>query len=423
MNILVINSGSATLKLDLLELSPADDQTRRIAQARVEQFGSAASVHFSIAKGRALKETRAVPDHPAALQLFLDWLRRSPREINNPTTSHDVSASISRGENATALDIAAVGHRVVHGGAKFSAPTLLTPDALSELESLNALAPLHNPPALAGIRAAHVVFGPHIPMVAVFDTTFHRTLPEHAVTYALPHELAHRHGLRRYGFHGLAHESMLRRYSELAGVPMSRACLITVQLGGGCSVAAIREGRSVDTSMGFTPLEGLMMATRAGDLDPGVLTTLLRNENLSPSELEDLLNRQCGLLGVSGRSADMRELLAVAPHDARAALAVEMFCYRVSKYIGAYLAALGGAQAIVFGGGIGENSPEIRARICERLTWFGLHLDAAKNAATVGNEARITDDTSRLQAWGVAVDESVLVAEQTAAEIAEKRPS
>lgn len=172
--------------------------------------------------------------------------------------------------------------------------------------------------------------------------------------------------------------------------------------------------------MGFTPLEGLMMATRAGDLDPGVLTTLLRNENLSPSALEDLLNRQCGLLGVSGRSADTRELLAAAPDDTRAALAVEMFCYRVSKYIGAYLAVLGGAQAIVFGGGIGENSPEVRARICERLTWFGMHLDAAKNLAAVGREARITNDTSRLQAWVVAVDESVLVAEQTAAEIAEK---
>ena len=417
MNILVINSGSATLKLVVLEVSPADGHTRPMAQACVEQFGSAASVHFSIVEGRTLKETRAVPDHSAALQLFLDWLQRSLREINNPTTSRDVSASISRGENATALDIAAVGHRVVHGGAKFSAPTLLTPDALAELESLNALAPLHNPPALAGIRAARAVLGPDVPMVAVFDTAFHRTLPEPAATYALPHELARRHGLRRYGFHGLAHESMLRRYSELAGVPISQANVITVQLGGGCSVTAICEGRSVDTSMGFTPLEGLMMATRAGDLDAGVLTTLMRQENLSPSALEDLLNRQCGLLGVSGRSADMRELLAVAPEDARAALAVEMFCYRVSKYVGAFLAALGGAQAVVFGGGIGENSPEIRARICARLAWFGLLLDAAQNVASVGTEACLTVETSRLQAWVVAVDESVLVAEQTAAAI------
>jgi len=393
MTVLVINSGSATLKSDLLEISPSGGRPQRLAQARVEQFGSAASLAFSAASGRALKETRAVPDHTAALHLFLDWLRR---------------------EDAAAPDIAAVGHRVVHGGAKFGAPTRLTPEALTELESLNALAPLHNPPALAGIRAARAVLGPDVPMVAVFDTTFHRTLPEHAAAYALPHDLARRHGLRRYGFHGLAHESMLRRYSELAGVPIAQANVITVQLGSGCSVTAIRDGRSADTSMGFTPLEGLMMATRAGDIDPGVLLTLLRVENLSPSALDDLLNRQCGLLGVSGRSADMRELLAVAPHDARAALAVEMFCHRVGKYIGAYLAVLGGAQAVVFGGGIGENSPEIRARICERLEWFGLHVDAAKNLAAVGTEARITNDTSRLHAWVVAVDESVLVAEQTA---------
>ena len=393
MNILVINSGSATLKLDVLETSPAGGQTRRIAQARFEQLGSAASLSFSAYTGRALKETRTLPGHADALHLFRDWLWR---------------------ENDTALKITAIGHRVVHGGSKFSAPTLLTPEALTELESLDALAPLHNPPAMAGIRAARAVFGPDVPMVAVFDTAFHRTLPEHAATYALPHELARRHGIRRYGFHGLAHESMLRRYSELTGIPTSQANLITVQLGGGCSVTAIREGRSVDTSMGFTPLEGLMMATRAGDIDPGVLTTLLRNENLSAAALEEMLNRQCGLLGVSGRSADMRELLAAAPDDARAVLAVEMFCYRASKYVGAFLAALGGAQAVVFGGGIGENSPEVRARICERLAWFGLHLDASRNLATPGADARITDDTSRLQAWVVAVDESVLVAEQTA---------
>ncbi|MBL9168821.1 MAG: acetate/propionate family kinase [Verrucomicrobiales bacterium] len=396
MNILVINSGSATLKLDALEIAPAGGQTQRLAQARFEQLGSAAGLHFSADTGRTLKETRTVPDHTAALQLFLGWLRR---------------------ENDTALDISAVGHRVVHGGPKFNSPKLLTPETLFELESLHVLAPLHNPPAMAGIRAARGVFGPDMPMVAVFDTAFHRTLPEHAATYALPAELARRHGIRRYGFHGLAHESMLRRYSELTGSPTSQGNLITVQLGGGCSVTAIREGRSVDTSMGFTPLEGLMMATRAGDIDPGALMTLLRDENLSSAALEEMLNRQCGLLGVSGRSADMRELLTTAPNDTRAALAVEMFCYRVSKYVGAFLAALGGAQAVVFGGGIGENSPEVRARICERLPWFGLRLDASRNLATLAADARISDDTSRLQAWVVAVDESVLVAGQTAAVI------
>jgi len=396
MNILVINSGSATLKLDALEIAPAGGQTQRLAQARFEQLGSAAGLNFTADTGRTLKETRTVPDHTAALRLFLDWLRR---------------------ENDTAPDISAVGHRVVHGGPKFNSPKLLTPETLLELESLDVLAPLHNPPAMAGIRAARGVFGPDMPMVAVFDTAFHRTLPEHAATYALPAELARRHGIRRYGFHGLAHEYMLRRYSELTGSATSQGNLITVQLGGGCSVTAIREGRSVDTSMGFIPLEGLMMATRAGDIDPGALMTLLRRENLSSAALEEMLNRQCRLLGVSGRSADMRELLATAPNDTRAALAVEMFCCRVSKYVGAFLAAVGGAQAVVFGGGIGENSPEVRARICERLAWFGLHLDASRNLATLGTDARISDDASRLQAWVVTVDESVLVAGQTAAVI------
>ncbi len=396
MNVLVVNSGSATLKLDVMEITSAGDPPRRLAQARFEQLGCAASLQLSAAGGRTLNETRAVPDPAAALRTFLDWWRD--------------------GQRATP-DIAAVGHRVVHGGGMFSAPTLLTPETLAELESLNALAPLHNPSALAGICAARAVLGADTPMVAVFDTAFHRTLPEHAATYALPRELTERHGLRRYGFHGLAHESMLRRYSDLSGVPAAQANIITLQLGSGCSATAIRDGRSVDTSMGFTPLEGLMMATRAGDLDPGVLTTLLRRENLTPSALDDLLHRQCGLLGVSGRTADMRELLAAAPDDARAELAVEMFCYRASKYIGAFLAAMGGAQAVVFGGGIGENSPAIRARICERLAWFGLRLDAARNNAAVGREARITDDAARLQSWVVAVDEAALVAEKTVAAI------
>lgn len=397
MLILVINSGSATLKLDVMEVAPAGSGPRRLAQGRFEQLGCAASFHLSASAGRTLNETRDVPDPAAALRLFLDWWRD--------------------GQSA-APAIAAVGHRVVHGGPKFSVPTLLTPEALAELESLNVLAPLHNPPAMAGIRAARAILGADTPMVAVFDTAFHRTLPEHAATYALPRELVERHDIRRYGFHGLAHESMLRRYSELSGVPAAQASVITLQLGGGCSVTAIREGCSVDTSMGFTPLEGLMMGTRAGDIDAGVLLLLLRNEKLSVLALEELLHRQCGLMGVSGRTADMRELLAVAPGDKRAALAVEMFCYRASKYVGAFLAALGSAQAIVFGGGIGENSPEVRARICERLGWFGVRLDASRNLDTTpGAEARITDDTSRLQAWVVAVDEAALMAERTAGEI------
>lgn len=394
MNILVFNSGSTTLKLELQSVAPGRGPTQRRAQARFEKFGPAAQWQAAVTDGPVTTGSGPLPDHAAALDWFLAWL---PAAQGGP------------------LDLAAVGHRVVHGGAKFTAPARLTPEALAELETLTDLAPLHNPPALAGIRAARAACGAEMPMVAVFDTTFHRTLPAAAATYALPPELTARHGLHRYGFHGLAHESMLRRYTELTGVPATRANLVTLQLGGGCSATAIRQGASVDTSMGFTPLEGLMMATRAGDVDPSVLTTLVRREGLSLPQLEELLNRRCGLLGVSGQTADMRELLALAERDARAALAVELFCYRVTKYIGAYLAVLGGADAVVFGGGIGEQSPVVRARICERLGWLGLRLDPARNAAAAGREGRISDGTSRLQAWVVAVDEARLVAEQTAA--------
>jgi acetate kinase len=394
VNVLVINSGSATLKVDVWEVSLPDGGALRVAHGKIERFGPEASLSFSGPGLTPLRLGQPLHDRGAAIDLFLDWLRRNKRE-----------------EQA----ISAVGHRVVHGGSRFSAPTLLAPDVLSELESLNSLAPLHNPPALAGIRAASAVFGPGVPMVAVFDTAFHQSLPAHAASYPLPLELARRHEIRRYGFHGLAHQSMLRRYSDLSGVPVAKANIVTAQLGSGCSVTAIFEGRSVDTSMGFTPLEGLMMGTRAGDLDPGVLTTLLRNENLSPAELDELLNHKCGLLGVSGISADMRELLAIAPGNDRAALAVEMFCYRAAKHLGALMAALNGAQAIVFGGGIGENSPAVRARICGRFEWLGLRLDHERNENAAGREGCISAIGASMQAWVVNVDESLIIARETAA--------
>jgi acetate kinase len=399
MNVLVINSGSATLKLDFIQIAP-DGPTHCIARGRVEGLGSAAKLRFTTSCGSAFERTGEIPDPAAALDLFLGWLRRSSDQPVN---------------------ISAVGHRFVHGGSKFSAPAVISPGVLSELQSLGSLAPLHNPPALSGIRAARLVLGPDLPMVAVFDTAFHGKLPEAAATYALPLDLSARLGIRRYGFHGLAHHSMLRGYSELAGVCMSEATIITAQLGSGCSLAAIHNGCSVETSMGFTPLEGLMMGTRAGDLDPGVLLALLRNQELSLHELEELLNRKSGLLGVSGRSADMRELLELAHRDYRACLAIEMFCHRAVKYAGAFLSVLGGAQAIVFGGGIGENSPEVRARICGSFEWCGLCLDAESNLSATGRSMCISTPGSIIQAWVICVDESTLIAQETAACCALKR--
>jgi acetate kinase len=306
-----------------------------------------------------------------------------------------------------------VGHRVVHGGDRFATSVLIDDEVIAAIEGLNELAPLHNPACVSGIRAARAVLGPAVPMVAVFDTAFHQTLPDYASVYAIPYDLTVRHGIRRYGFHGIAHRYVTLRYSEITATPWDRVNIITLHLGNGCSASAIRGGRSVDTSMGFTPLEGLVMGTRSGDLDPALVGYLARQEGVPTLEVEAWLNERSGLLGVSGRSNDMRALVEHVQEDARARLAIELFCYRARKYIGAYLAALGGADAVVFSGGIGENSPFVRARICDGLSWCGLTLDPDHNAATLGTEGRISSDDARLHAHVIPVDEELLIAEDT----------
>ncbi len=281
------------------------------------------------------------------------------------------------------------------------------------------MAPLHNPACLAGIRGANATLGDRVPMVAVFDTAFHQTMPAVAKTYALPHEMASRHGIHRYGFHGIAHASLADGYAKFKGNAPSDIRIITLQLGNGCSVTAIAGGKSVETSMGFTPLEGLVMGTRSGDVDPSVVSYLSEKEKVEPSEVELWLNEKSGLLGISGRTNDMRELLLAASqeHDEQAQLAINLFCYRAKKYIGAYLAILGGAEAIIFGGGIGEASSAIRARICEGMGWCGLQLDEGKNNAAVGLQpghvAIISKGNSSLNAYVVAADEETWIARET----------
>ena len=285
-----------------------------------------------------------------------------------------------------------------------------------ELEDLIELAPLHNPHNLRGIAAARAVLGPGVPQVAVFDTAFHHTLPETAYLYAIPYSLYRRYRVRRYGFHGTSHRYIAYRYRQLTRRSHEETKIITLHLGNGCSACAIDGGKSIDTSMGFTPLEGLMMGTRSGDLDPAILDFIASKEGLSLSEVDSLLNKQSGLLGVSGLTADMRELLAEAAEhdDRRARLAVDLFCYRVKKYLGAYLAAMNGADAIVFSGGIGENSSAIRERICDGLGWLGLEIDAAKNSALApGGEGRIERDGSRVELWVIPTDEELLIARDT----------
>lgn len=309
-------------------------------------------------------------------------------------------------------EVAVAAHRIVHGGTRLSASRLLDRETEAEIERLIPLAPLHHPPALAVLRACRTLLGVDTPQVAVFDTAFYADLPEVARSYPIPRDLADKHGLRRYGFHGIAHQAQWRRWRELRPDIREGGRVISLQLGAGCSMTAVDRGVPRDTSMGFSPLEGLMMATRGGDLDPGVITWLQRRELFSPEVVERLLYYNCGLQGVAGDS-DMRRLLARDDADAR--LAIGMYCYRARKYLGAYLAVLGGAEAILFGGGVGENAPLVRERILAGMEWAGIALDAEANRAAVGTEARVSRPQSRTEIWVIPVDEATILAREAVA--------
>ncbi len=306
--------------------------------------------------------------------------------------------------------VAVVAHRIVHGGARFTATTLLDAEAEHAIEELSPLAPLHNPRALRWIAAARSVLGAAVLQVGVFDTAFFADLPAVAAMYALPRKLSKKHDIRRFGFHGLAHQAMNRRWRELRPDIENGGRVISLQLGSGCSMAATLNGAPQDTSMGFSPLEGLVMATRSGDVDAGVLAYLQREAGFTSDEIESLLNTKSGLLGVSEISGDMRDLLSASTPAAQ--LAVELYCYRARKYIGAYLAVLGGADAIVFGGGVGENAAPVRERILSGWEWCGLVLDRTANAAATGIKARISAPQSKIEAWVVPVDEAATLAEE-----------
>jgi acetate kinase len=322
-------------------------------------------------------------------------------------------------------DIEAVGHRVVHGGERFKASVLITDDVVRGIEDCFDLAPLHNPPNVKGYRAVRDLLG-EVPQVAVFDTSFHQTMEPAAFLYGLPYVLYQRHGIRRYGFHGTSHRFVSRRLAQLMGRDPAEPGLrlITCHLGNGCSVAAIRGGRSIDTSMGFTPLEGLVMGTRSGDLDPAILLHVMRKEELGPWEVNALLNKHSGLIGVSGVSNDMRTLLeAEAEGNERARLAVDVFCYRLKKYVAAYVGALGGIDGLAFAGGIGENAPSVRERSLRGLGAVGFELDPERNQATRGCDAEIGTATSRGRVFVVPTNEELLIARDTAGIVSAPRPA
>ena len=404
MNVLVLNCGSSSVKFQLIATDLdliAQNADRRLARGMIERVGGEAILKLQIEGGEPQRSTAPLRDIKAAVDLIAQWAASKESGV-------DDIKSIT--------DIQAVGHRVVHGGERFSRSVVISDEVLRGIEDCIELAPLHNPANIKGILAARTFFGPALPQIAVFDTAFHQTLPEYAYLYAVPYQLYRRYRLRRYGFHGTSHRYVAYRYREIHKIARDQTNIITLHLGNGCSAAAIKGGKSIDTSMGLTPLEGLVMGTRSGDVDPAIIDFIATKEGLSTSEIETLMNKQSGLLGISGLTSDMRELLAEAheQNDRRAMLAIEIFCYRARKYIGSYLATMNGADAVIFTGGIGENSWEVRARICEGLQWMGIELDDELNRAhTGGREGLISNESSRLAAYVIPTDEELLIARDT----------
>ena len=403
MNILVLNCGTSSVKFQIigtdLELI-ASDADKRLARGSIERIGGEAIVSLRSGDKDTQLTTATLRDTRAAVELIVRW----------------ACSEAGIAEIQSVADIHAIGHRVVHGGERFSQSVVIDDDVFRGIEECIELAPLHNPLNIKGILAARAVFGSGLPQVAVFDTAFHQTLPERAYIYAIPYQLYRRYRIRRYGFHGTSHRYVAYRYRQLRQIARDQTNIITLHLGNGCSIAGIRGGNSLDTSMGLTPLEGLVMGTRSGDIDPAIIDFISVKEGLAPREVETLLNKQSGLLGISGLTHDMRELLAEEreSNDRRSHLAIEIFCYRARKYIGAFLAAVGGAEAVVFTGGIGENSADIRSRICVGLEWTGLELDPQRNVtAGRGFDGMISKDGSRLAAYVIPTDEELLIARDT----------
>ena len=390
--VLVINAGSSSVKYQLLD----PETGRSYAKGLIERIGLATGALHHTVDGTRHDRELPVPDHEAAMHLL-------------------TGAFAEHGPDLAAVDLIAVGHRVVHGGADFADPVEVTPQVLATIERLVPLAPLHNPGNLDGITAAQEAFA-DVPQVAVFDTAFHQTMPEAAATYAVPKVWREQHRVRRYGFHGTSHAYVSRRVAELMERPVEELRTVVLHLGNGASATAVNGGRSVDTSMGLTPLEGLVMGTRGGDLDPGMAGHLARVANLSMADYDRALSKESGLLGLTG-SADMREVMARRDEgDPDAELAFQVVVHRLLRYVGAFTAVLGGLDALVFTAGIGENDPRVRAAVLERLTFLGVELDPTANEATVrGVEARVSTPASRVEVWVVPTDEELEIARQAAA--------
>ncbi len=411
MKILVLNCGSSSVKFQLVETDAEREQAgtdRTLAKGLIDNIGGTALVKYEREGAKPHKETAEILEHKIAVE-------RAIAMLSDP----------QQGVIASRAEIGAVGHRVVHGGERFKTSVEIDDEVLEGIEDCFEMAPLHNPPNVRGYRAAQAVLG-GVPHVAVFDTSFHQTMPPHAYIYGLPYTLYQRHGIRRYGFHGTSHRFVSQRLAALLGRAPDdpRLRVITCHLGNGCSVAALRAGRSVDTSMGFTPLEGLVMGTRCGDIDPAALLHVAAREEIGAAEVNSLANKHSGLLGISGLSNDMRTLLdAEAQGNDRATLAIDVFCYRLRKYIAAYVGALGGVDAVAFAGGIGENAPAIRERSMTGLDAVGLALDRALNAPARGAEVEISPPGARARVFVVPTNEELLIARDTCRIVSGRPPA
>lgn len=393
MKILVLNCGSSSIKYKLFDM----DSKEVMAQGGIERIGLQGSfLKFALPNGEKVILEREIPEHTVGIEFVLETLTGE---------KYGCISSLD--------DITAVGHRVVHGGEKFNSSVLITQDVVDQMVQCSELAPLHNPANLKGIYTISKLL-PNVPQVGVFDTAFHQTMPDYAYMYPLPYEMYTKYGVRRYGFHGTSHRYVSARACEFLGVKPEGQRIITCHIGNGGSITAVKDGKSIDTSMGLTPVEGLMMGTRVGDIDAGALTFIMEKEGLDATGLSDLVNKKSGVLGIFEVSSDMRELEdAVARGEERAQLAESMYFYRIKKYIGAYAAALGGVDIIVFTGGVGENQATCRAGVCQGLEYMGVKIDEPYNATIRGKETIISTADSKVKVVVIPTDEEFMIASDT----------
>ena len=394
MKIFVVNAGSSSLKYQLIDM----ENEQVLAKGLCERIGVTGAISHKAADGRTYSAETAMPTHSEAFEAVVYALTKSEAKVID---SFD--------------EVSAIGHRIVQGGAIFKGSCLITEDALNKIDELGALAPLHNPAHVLAIKACIKTFGTEKPQVAVFDTSFHQTMPEHVYMFALPYEYYEKYGVRKYGAHGTSHHFVSDRCAVLENKDKKDLKIITCHLGNGCSITAVKDGLCYDTSMGFTPLDGFMMGTRTGTLDPSALTFIAEKENLTPADINRICNKESGVLGVSGVSNDNRDVAAAAANgNHRAQLSIDMQRYQILKFVGSYVAAMNGVDAIVFTGGIGENDGELRKYVCENLAYLGVKIDDQKNAIR-GEEVKISTDDSQVNVYIIPTNEELAIARDTLA--------